>query len=207
MSSVVSAIPSAPEAAVTLDQAREEFACNRFLAMPLAGTVAWLVVAAGGVMALTDGQRVLLTYVATGCIAYLGMALSYLTGERFMDKGNRDNPFNKLFLATVSMSMLVFAIAIPFAQVDPTSLPLSLAVLTGLMWLPLSWIIRHWVGVAHAIARSVLALAAWYAFPEQRFVVVPLVVVALYAVTIMVLELRWRPRSQRDGGGALAATT
>ena len=192
MSAVVSAASAAAEAAVTLDQAREEFAHSRFLAMPLAGTVAWLVVAAGGVMALTDGQRVLLTYVATGCIAYLGMALSYLTGERFMDKGNRDNPFNKLFLATVSMSMLVFAIAIPFAQVDPTSLPLSLAVLTGLMWLPLSWIIRHWVGVAHAIARSVLVLAAWYAFPEQRFVVVPLVVVALYAVTIVVLELRWR---------------
>lgn len=192
MSAVVPAAPAAVEAAATLDQAREAFADSRFLAMPLAGTVAWLVVAGGGLMDLTDGQRVLLTYVATGCIAYLGMGLSYLTGERFLDKGHRDNPFNKLFLATVSMSLLVFAIAIPFAQADPTSLPLSLAVLTGLMWLPLSWIIRHWIGVAHAIARSVLALVAWYAFPEQRFVVVPLVVVALYAATIVVLELRWR---------------
>lgn len=208
--SVIAADPAqvnqAPE---TLEQAREAFASRRFLAMPLAGTVAWLVIAAGGVMDLGDWQRMLLTYVATGCIAYLGMALSYLTGERFMDKVNRDNPFSKLFMATISMSLLVFAIAIPFAQAEPSSLPLSLAVLSGLMWLPLSWIIRHWIGAAHAVARSVLVLVAWYAFPEQRFVAVPLVVVALYAITMVVLELRWRAlqRPRRDRGDALAATT
>ena len=190
---------------MSLEQARTEFARSRFLAMPLAGTVAWLVVAGGGLLDISDWQRMLLTYIATGCIAYLGMGLSYLTGERFMDKANRDNPFSRLFLATIFMSLLVFAIAIPFAQQDPTSLPLSLAVLTGLMWLPLSWIVRHWVGTAHAIARSVLVLLAWYAFPEQRFVAVPLVVVALYLATIVVLELRWRALQRQAPPRALPA--
>ena len=203
-----------PSAAITpvridprmnLEQARTAFARSRFLAMPLAGTVAWLVVAGGGLMDISDGQRMLLTYVATGCIVYLGMGLSYLTGERFLDKAHRANPFNTLFMATISMSLLVFAIAIPFAQQDPTSLPLSLAVLTGLMWLPFSWIISHWVGIAHAIARTVLALVVWYALPEQRFVAVPLVVVALYLATMVVLELRWRALQRQAPPRALPA--
>lgn len=45
--------------------------------------------------------------------------------------------------------------------------------------------------------------------PGQRFVVVPLVVVALYAVTIVMLESRWwrLQHTHRDDGGALAVTT
>ncbi|MGL5005335.1 MAG: DUF7010 family protein, partial [Casimicrobium sp.] len=75
---------------------------------------------------------------------------------------------------------------------DVTSLPLSVGILTGLMWLPISWMIKHWIGVFHAITRVVLVLAAWYAFPQQRFVAIPIVIVAVYVVTIIILEKRWR---------------
>jgi hypothetical protein len=34
--------------------------------------------------------------------------------------------------------------------------------------------------------------AVWYLFPHRRFVVVPAVIVAVYAVTIIVLEAVWR---------------
>jgi len=132
--------------------------------------------------------------------------LSYLTGERFMDRAQRDNPFSKLFVATLMMSLLVFAIAIPFARADWTSLPMSIGILAGLMWLPLSWIIGHWIGWFHAVARTVLVLAAWYAWPHDRYVAVPLVIVALYVVTIVVLERRYRAIRRGEAGEAALAT-
>ena len=81
---------------------------------------------------------------------------------------------------------------IPFFLVEPTSLPLSVGILAGLMWLPFSAIINHWVGYFHAFSRTVLLLVAWYLFPDQRFVTIPIVIVAIYLVTIYALEKRYR---------------
>lgn len=92
----------------------------------------------------------------------------------------------------------MWAIAIPFAQADYTSLPLTVGVLSGLMWLPLGWIMQHWVGLAHGVARTVLLLAAWYRFPTQRFAALPFVIVGLYLLAIVVLELRWRRAQAAD---------
>ena len=86
----------------------------------------------------------------------------------------------------------MFEIDIPFFMVDYTALPLSVGILTGLMWIPLSWAIQHWVGIFHGVARTVTVLAAWYLFPEYRFVVIPAIIVGIYIVTIIVLERRWR---------------
>jgi hypothetical protein len=180
----------------SLDEQRREFAHRRFLAMPLAGTIAWAMVAL-----LTPlygrGGKMLVLYIATGCIFYLGALFSRFTGEHFFAKDRPKNTFDRLFLCTVAMSLLVFAIAIPFARVDYTSLPLTVGILSGLMWLPFSWMIEHWVGLFHAVSRTILVSAAWHLFPAARYVVVPLVIVALYVVTIIVLERRWRARQHR----------
>ncbi|MEO7052171.1 MAG: hypothetical protein ABI128_10955 [Rhodanobacter sp.] len=56
----------------------------------------------------------------------------------------------------------------------------------------MSWIIRHWIGIAHAVGRTVTVLAAWYLFPQQRFVAIPAVIVVIYVFTMLVLETRWR---------------
>jgi hypothetical protein len=69
---------------------------------------------------------------------------------------------------------------------------LSVGILTGLMWVPFSWIIQHWIGSFHGISRTLLVTAAWYLAPELRFVLVPGVIVVIYVVTIYVLERRWR---------------
>lgn len=136
----------------------------------------------------------LAVYIATGCIFYLGAFLSRFTGEHFFARDRPKNTFDSLFLHTVAMALLVFAIAIPFARADYSSLPLTVGVLAGLMWLPFSWIIQHWIGVFHAVARTILVTATWYLFPDARFVAVPLVIVAIYVITIAVLERRWRAR-------------
>jgi hypothetical protein len=101
---------------------------------------------------------------------------------------------DRLFFITVQMSWLVFAIAIPFFLIEPTSLPLSVGILAGLMWLPFSWIIQHWIGTFHAFARTALVAIAWFAFPDQRFVIIPFIIVVIYLITIYVLIKRPRPK-------------
>ena len=189
--------PGTVPVADDLSAQREAFARRRFLAMPLAGALAWTAAGiAGAVLPLAGAVWAL--FITTGAIAYLGIGLSRFTGEHFMDRSRPRNPFDALFFSTVAMALLVYAIAIPFFMVEPTSLPLSVGILSGLMWLPTAWLIRHWIGAFHAIARTVLVLAAWLAWPEARFVAVPAVIVAIYAVTIVVLERRWKQLGERD---------
>jgi hypothetical protein len=175
----------------SLEEQRAEFARRRGLAMPLAGMIAWTLIGIAGAL-LPAILAVWSLFIGTGFIAYLGMMLSRFTGENFLDKSRPKNAFDSLFLHCVAMSLLVYAIAIPFFRVDYTSLPLTVGILAGLMWVPLSWIIQHWVGVFHAVARTLLVTAAWYLAPHHRFVVIPAVIVGLYAVTIVILEQRWR---------------
>lgn len=184
----------------SLDEQRAEFARRRLLAMPLAGTIAWTVTGIAGAM-LPLHQAALVLFIATGMTAYLGMFISRFTGEHFLDRTRPKNEFDKLFFVAMGMALLVFAIAIPFFRVEPTSLPLSVGILTGLMWGALSWIIRHPVGLFHAVVRTLLVVACWYLFPEARFVAIPAVIVAIYLVSIAVLEARWR----RLRGSAAAA--
>lgn len=187
------ATPSGPPlAAATLDQQLVRFRQRRFIAMPIAGAFAWSLVGLAG--ALLDPVKAVWTlFIATGSIFYLGLLVARFTGEDLLGR-DEPNRFDRLFLSTVFMSMLTFAIAIPFFQADYTSLPLSVGILSGLMWAPLSWLLGHWVGVFHATSRTLLIVAAWYVFPDLRFVVIPAVIVGIYAITITVLEARWRRR-------------
>lgn len=175
----------------SLDEQRLEFARRRGIAMPLAGLIAWCVVGVGG-LTLPKLLTVWLLFGATGSIAYLGIFVSRFTGEDFLDRSKPPNAFDSLFLHAVGMALLVYAIAIPFFLQDYSSLPLTVGVLSGLMWLPLSWIIQHWVGLFHGITRTLLVTFTWYLFPSARFVAVPLVIVVLYVITILILERRWR---------------
>ncbi|MCV2370767.1 DUF7010 family protein [Roseateles oligotrophus] len=182
----------------TLEQQREEYASRRFLAMPLAGTIAWTIIGLVGWLG-TPYQAVMTLYFGAGAIFYLGVLLSRFTGENLLAKNKPKSDFDKLFISTVMMSLLVFAIALPWAAQDHRSVPLSIGILAGLMWLPFGWVIQHWIGAFHAIARTLSIVAAWYAFPGQRFVLIPAIIVAIYIVSIVVLERRWRRANGRSG--------
>ena len=175
----------------SLDEQREEFARRRLIATPIAGMIAWTIAGISSAF-LSPFAASIILFVATASIPYLGMFISKVTGENFLDKSKPKNTFDTLFFYTVGMSALVYAIAIRFFLVDHTSLPLSVGVLTGLMWLPISWIIRHWIGLVHGVTRTVAVLLVWYLFPEHRFLAVPAVIVLLYIFTISILENRWR---------------
>lgn len=176
----------------TLDEQRLEFVRGRYLAMPIAGAFVWAIVGVAGAVLPVDLASWVL-FIATGSTFGVGLVVARLIDEDLLGKNKASNWFDTLFFHTIMMAWLVFAIAIPFFMIEPTSLPLTVGILAGLMWIPFSWMIGHWVGLFHGIARTVLVLAAWYLFPERRFVVIPAIIVAVYLVTIAVLARRARP--------------
>ncbi len=173
----------------TLEQQRVDFSNRKFLATPLAGLLVWTII---GIIGVFYSARIAVwsIFIGTGSIVYLGLFISKFTGENFLDRSQPKNEFDTLFLLTVGQAVLVYSIAIPFFLLDYSSLPLTVGILTGLMWLPFSWIIKHWVGLFHALARTILVLALWYALPEHRFVVIPFTIVLIYIVTIIILNSR-----------------
>jgi hypothetical protein len=159
--------------------------------MPIAGTIAWAIAGVLGALLPSVEAASYALFICTGSILPLGLFIARFTGEDLMGKKS-SNELDRLFGLTVLMANLVWAIAIPFWLLVPSSLPLSVGVLAGLMWVPFSWMIGHWVGMFHAIARTILVLVVWIAWPDHRFVAVPVVVVAVYLVTIVALARRPR---------------
>lgn len=178
-----------PDSKRTLEAQRIEFANGKFLATPLAGLIVWTIIGCIGIF-FSDFVSVWAIFIGTGSIVYLGLFLSKFTGENFMDKSKPKNEFDTLFLFTAGQAILVYSIAIPFFLVDYSSLPLSVGILTGLMWLPFSWIVKHWVGIFHALFRVVLVLALWYLLPEHRFIAIPFGIVLIYILTLFILKNR-----------------
>lgn len=173
----------------TLEQQRIEFINQKFLATPLAGLIIWTLIGLIGTF-FSDFIAVWSIFIGTGSIVYLGLFLSKFTGENFLDKNKPKNEFDTLFLFTAGQAILVYSIAIPFFLVDYSSLPLTVGILTGLMWLPFSWIIKHWIGIFHALTRTILVLILWYLLPEYRFIVIPFGIVLIYIITLIILTNR-----------------
>jgi hypothetical protein len=155
----------------------------------LAGLIIWALIGTTGIF-FSDFIAVWAVFIGTGSIVYLGLFLSKFTGENFLDKSRPKNEFDTLFLYTAGQAILVYSIAIPFFLIDYTSLPLTVGILTGLMWLPFSWIVKHWVGIFHALIRTILVLALWYLLPEYRFIAIPFGIVLIYILTLLILNHR-----------------
>lgn len=179
-----------PHATLSLDEQLAAFRRGRFLTMPITGMLVWIGIGFAGAL-LPIQSAVFAVYIGTGMIFYLALGVAKLTGEDILGRQRRGNFFDRLFMLCIGMSLLVFCIAIPFQYADPTSVPLTVGILTGLMWLPFSAMVGHWVGYFHAIARTILLVVAWYLFPQDRFVALPAIVVAVYIVSIIGLARRW----------------
>ena len=186
-----SSITPVQNASIPLEQQREDFKTNRFIAMPLAGTLVWALLGMSAPF-VSELTITWMLYIGTGAIFYLGAGLSYLTGERFFAKKAAKNSFDRIFFVGMIMSLLVFAIALPVAAIDHTTVPLSIGILAGLVWMPLSWAIEHWIGYFHTLTRTFGIVAAWYLFPEARVEAISAVIVAVYIVSLITLEHRFQ---------------
>ena len=184
----------------TLDQQLIEFRSKRYLAMPLSGAIIWALIGALSFV-LTPYQQVMATFIGTGSIIYLAMAISRLTGENIsFQKNTERNWFDTIFLAAVGMSFLVFAISIPLFMENYLALPFALAVQTGLMWLVFGVVAKAPVAYVHTIVRTVACVAAYLTMPQHSFWLQPLIVVVCYGFTIPVLELRYRAQQTSPVG-------
>lgn len=182
---------------LTLEQQRIAFVKKRFLAMPLAGTIVWTIIGIIGAF-MPPVWQIWAVWIGCGSIVYLGMAIAKILGEDFFNKQTPNNAFNHLFMVGLVMSLLVFSLAIPFAMQDYTSIPLTVGILSGLMWMPFSWAIQHWVGYFHGVSRTIGILVVWLLFPEHRFVTIPMVIVVIYIITILTLEHRYKTVNNLD---------
>ncbi|GAC13241.1 DUF7010 family protein [Aliiglaciecola lipolytica] len=175
----------------TLDQQREQFRHRRFLAMPLAGMIVWTVIGFIGFFANSMETKIWSIWLGSGAIFYLGICFAKLTGEDFFNRKKEKNEFDNLFMAGVVMALLVFSIVMPFAMKESTSIPMSVGILGGLMWMPLSWAIQHWIGYFHSIARTLAVTICYFVSPEHTFVTVPAVIVVIYIISIIAQEKRY----------------
>lgn len=175
---------------LSLEEQLQEFRQRKFLAMPIAGTLAWAAIGVCGMFFDTLFAKSMSIFCGTGVIFYLALLVAKFTNEDLLGRNRPKNVFDNYFLLTVAQAVAVYSIAIPYFLVDKTSLPLSVGILTGLMWLPFSGFVGHWIGLFHTSARTVLVLVLWYLLPELRFVAIPFAIVGVYAITIAVLLQR-----------------
>lgn len=172
----------------TLEEMRIEFerAGGRTLSFPIAGTIAWTATGIFGAL-LPEDEASIALFICNGLIFPLSLMIARFLGE---DVLSSNNDLDRLFGRGIIMVNLVWAIAIPFWLVLPSSLPLSVGILAGLHWLIYGWIVQHRVGMFHAVTRTVLVAACWFLLPDHRFVAIPAVLVLLYLITVYVLATR-----------------
>lgn len=184
----------------TLSELRASFGRSRMLSMPIAGAIAWSAAGVFGAILPDADSASIALFLCMPAVFPLALLISRFTGEDVFGTQGR-NELDRLFGFSILMSILVWGIAIPFWMIEPSSLPLSGGILAGLMWIPFSWIIQHWVGLFHGITRTVLVVAAWFLFPDHRFVVIPAVIVIVYLISIIALATRRLPEPASPSGG------
>jgi len=69
----------------TLDEQRLEFARGRYLAMPIAGAIAWTIVGIGGAL-LPVGLASWVLFIATGSTFGLGVLVAKAIGEDLWER-------------------------------------------------------------------------------------------------------------------------
>lgn len=188
---------------MTLEEYRRDFdiSANRSVSMPIAGAIVWLIV---GLLStqLSERAGVLVLMFGTGVIFPIALLIARIRGEGLMSS---DNPLAKLMGLCVLMVNLLWAVHIPLFLYAPEFVPLSLGVGLGLHWVVYSWIVQHSVGLVHAILRTILVLAVWLAFPDNRLLAVALVIVFAYGVSIW--QMLSRPLNLHITSGTVSAAS
>jgi hypothetical protein len=177
----------------TLQELRVDFkrSGGRFLSMPVAGAICWALAGISGSF-LAVGWAATALLICCALITPLSLFIASFFHERLV---GRANELGRLMGRSMLMTNLFWAIAVPFGLADYSSLPLSAGILMGLQWIVLGWIIQHWIGLVHALARTVLVLTAWCLFTEHRFLAVPATIVVMYVFSICVLASQPLPDS------------
>lgn len=173
---------------MTLDTMRAdfEFHAGRSLSLPLAGLATWTVIGLVALFLSPAGANLALM-VGTGAIFPVAMIISRRLGERLVDN---PSPLAGLMGRSVAMVNLLWVLHLSLLVRAPEYLPLSLGIGLGLHWTVFGWVIGHQVGLIHAIVRTGLATALWWAVPSHRVTAVAAAVVIAYGYSVSALSTR-----------------
>jgi hypothetical protein len=172
----------------SLDQLRSDFErkTNRAMSMPIAGLVIWALIGALSLV-LSYRNALVAMFAATGAIFPLAVMIAKLRREELTSSAN---PLAKLMGMCILMVNLLWAVHLPLYFGAPDFVPLSLGIALGLHWIVYSWIIQHPLGVIHAVLRTALLLVVWQALPRQRILATSLVIVLVYAISLIQMQRR-----------------
>ena len=172
----------------SLEDLRSDFErrTNRSLSMPLAGMLVWVAIGFLGLM-LPMRAALIAMMAATGTIFPIALLLSRIRREELVSSAN---PLAQLMGMCVLMVNLLWIVHLSLFFGAPQYVPLSLGIGLGLHWVVYSWIVKHPVGVVHAILRTSLILTAWLLFPDHRVSAVATAVVLAYAVSLAQMGTR-----------------
>lgn len=158
-------------------------------ALPLAGLIYWAVLGVAGARA-DVATWTTIAFFGSGLIFPLGLALARPTRSKPMEK----SVFGGATFAGLLAAMMTWPMIFAGAAADPTLSPLFLAIGMSLHWPIIGWSYgRIGLFTAHALGRVAGCTAVFVLYPDQRFVLIPAVVVAAYAFSfVAILATRGR---------------
>lgn len=163
-----------------LERARFAIAANGVVCAPAAGGIYWTALAA--LAPYVDAYAwCFVAFIGSGLIFPLALALQKPLRCNMMIKGN---PLGGPGAYAFANMALCWAITIPAFHADPELVPLVLGIGMSLHLVGTAWSMNLKSYLIHPLLRAALVVALWYAFPEQRFLVVPIAVAGLYFLTI-----------------------
>ena len=165
-----------------LDQERDRFAIrtNGVIAAPLAGAIYWAVLSYLG---YTASMRTwcIVAFFLSGFIFPLALLLQKLTKSDLIVK---DSPLAKPGFYAFANIGFGWPIIIASFHIDPQLVPLALGIAMSMHLTGNAWAMNIKSYLYHPIIRAVLITLLWYALPEFRFTLIPLVISLIYLATI-----------------------
>jgi len=156
---------------------------NGGLALPAAGFLYWLVLGIAGFY-LSPRMWFLAAACSSGLIFPLGLLLAKPLKSDIMNK----SALTDLLLPAFVSMLMFWPLAFAGAQTNLSFVPLAIGVGMGIHWPVVGWLYGRWLYLGHAVVRAVGATELWYAFPDSRFVMVPLFVSGVYLITVFVIK-------------------
>ena len=169
--------------AITAEQRRLFLAARSGVSAPAAGAIYWLALGVAGFY-LDPNPWCLLAFVTSGAIFPLAIALQKPLRANMFVK----SPLDSLTFPTLLPVMLCFGFSIPAFHSQKDLVPLGLTIGMTMHWPTIGWMYGRTAAFStHAIVRVLSAVALWYAFPDQRFSLIPLSTGIVYAATFFYL--------------------
>ena len=171
----------------------------------VAGCLLWLAIFAAGRLLPIDDARFVWIAATFFTLPVAVAASKAFNADPFCSSNVLGNLVGYTHMSVISLSL---PIVIMLALINPEAQLLAMAILYCIDFYVMSWAFGSRLFGIHAAVRTALVTAIWFAAPELRLTVLPLVVAGLYLLTvpaILVLRRSWLAEQRSNRLGAATA--